>query len=73
MHKHLELDGRYCAPTDLGALIIIVALAFAVIALGELVGVLLTGIIMVAIGVAVGPLLLPARLAVGRKDSFSSG
>lgn len=41
-----------------GSLILIIALVVGVIAVGELVGVLLTGIVMVAIGVAVGPLFV---------------
>lgn len=41
-----------------GSLILIIALVVAVVAVGELVGVLLTGIVMVAIGVAVGPLFV---------------
>lgn len=53
-----------------GALIIILALAFAVIALGELVGVMLTGIIMVAIGVAVGPLFVACAVSGWSKGFF---
>lgn len=53
-----------------GALIIIVALAFAVIALGELVGVMLTGIIMVAIAVAVGPLFVACAVSSWSKGFF---
>ena len=47
----------------LGSLILLIGLAFAVIAVGELVGVLLTGIIMVAIGVAVGPLFVACAVS----------
>jgi hypothetical protein len=53
-----------------GSLILIIALAFAVIAIAELVGVMLTGIMMVAIGVAVGPLFVACAVSNWSKGFF---
>ncbi|PNE59737.1 hypothetical protein A8H39_00895 [Paraburkholderia fungorum] len=54
----------------LGSIIIIAALIFAVVSVGELVGVMLTGILMVGIGVAVGPLFVACAVCKWSNDFF---
>jgi type IV secretory pathway VirB6-like protein len=54
----------------LGSVIIIAALVFAVISVGELVGVMLTGILMVGIAVAVGPLFVACAVCKWSGDFF---